>query len=87
MKPVKWGVISTANIGLEKVLPGMMKSAGIEIVAISSRKPKLAQAAAAKYIDSEQPIIVVVGDAKVVKPQLEKIGKMVVVDNEGKEIE
>ena len=48
MKPVKWGVISTANIGLEKVLPGMMKSADIEIVAISSRKLKSAQAAAAK---------------------------------------
>lgn len=45
-----------------------------------------AHAAAANYIDSEQPIIVVVGDAKVVKPQLEKIGKVVVVDNEGKEI-
>jgi hypothetical protein len=48
MKPVRWGVISTANIGMEKVLPGMMKSAGIEIVAISSRKLKQAQAAAAK---------------------------------------
>jgi len=43
-----------------------------------------AQAAATKYIDSDQPIIVVVGDAKVVKPQLEKIGKVAVVDNEGK---
>ncbi len=46
-----------------------------------------AQAAAAKYIDSEQPIIVVVGNAEVVKPQLEKIGQLVVVDNEGKVIE
>lgn len=46
-----------------------------------------AQAAAASYIDSEQPIIVVVGDAKVVKPQLEEIGQVVVVDNEGKKIE
>jgi zinc protease len=43
-----------------------------------------AQTAAAKYIDSEQPIIVVVGNAEVVKPQLEKIGNVVVVDNEGK---
>ena len=48
MKPVKWGIISTANIGMEKVIPGMMKSPGIEIVAISSRKLKSAQAAAAK---------------------------------------
>src|SRR5687767_4946524 len=48
MKPVKWGIISTANIGMEKVIPGMMKSKDIEIVAISSRKLKSAQAAAAK---------------------------------------
>jgi predicted Zn-dependent peptidase len=55
-----------------------------EIEAVTAEE---AQAAAAKYIDSEQPIIVVVGDAEVVKPQLEKIGKVVVVDNEGKENE
>ena len=35
--PVRWGVISTANIGTAKVLPGMMKSKDIEIRAISSR--------------------------------------------------
>jgi predicted dehydrogenase len=35
--PVRWGVISTARIGWEKVLPGMMKSKDIEIRAISSR--------------------------------------------------
>lgn len=43
-----------------------------------------AQAAAKKYIDTNQPIIVVVGNAEVVKPQLEKVGKVVVVDAEGK---
>ena len=48
MKPVKWGIISTANIGMEKVLPGMLKSRDIEIVAISSRRLKTAQAAATK---------------------------------------
>ena len=48
MKPVKWGIISTANIGMEKVIPGMLKSKDIEIVAISSRKLKAAQAAANK---------------------------------------
>ena len=36
--------------------------------------------AAAKYISSE-PIIVVVGDASVVKPQLDKLGKVVQVDS------
>ena len=35
--PVRWGVISTARIGWEKVLPGMMKSKDIEIRAIASR--------------------------------------------------
>jgi predicted dehydrogenase len=48
MKPVKWGIISTANIGVEKVLPGMLKSKELEIVAISSRKLKTAQSWAAK---------------------------------------
>ena len=43
MTKVKWGVISTANIGVEKVLPGMLKSAEIEIVAIASRNLKSAQ--------------------------------------------
>lgn len=48
MKPVKWGIISTANIGMGKVIPGMLKSADIEVVGIASRKLKSAQAAAAK---------------------------------------
>ena len=42
-----------------------------------------AQAAAKKYIDSARPIIVVVGNAKVVQPQLEKVGKVVLVDSDG----
>jgi len=37
MKPVKWGIISTAKIGVEKVIPGMLKSKAIDIVAIASR--------------------------------------------------
>jgi predicted dehydrogenase len=48
MTKVKWGVISTANIGVAKVLPGMLKSKDIEIVAISSRNLKSAQAWASK---------------------------------------
>lgn len=35
--PVRWGVISTARIGWEKVLPAMMKSKDIELRAIASR--------------------------------------------------
>src|SRR4051794_22768138 len=48
MKPVKWGIISTANIGVAKVLPGMVKSKDIEIVAISSRRKKTAEEWAGK---------------------------------------
>jgi predicted dehydrogenase len=46
MKPVKWGIISTANIGMAKVIPGMMKSGDVEIVAIASRDLRRARAAA-----------------------------------------
>ena len=48
MKPVRWGILSTANIGVEKVIPGMLKSKDIEIVAIASRDKKRAAAAAKK---------------------------------------
>lgn len=43
MKPVKWGIISTANIAVAKVIPGMLKSRDISIVAISSRSGKAAR--------------------------------------------
>jgi predicted dehydrogenase len=46
MKPVKWGIISTANIGMEKVIPGMMKSKDLHVVAIASRDLRKAKAAA-----------------------------------------
>jgi predicted dehydrogenase len=37
MKKVIWGVLSTAKIGRDRVLPGMLKSALLEIRAIGSR--------------------------------------------------
>ena len=46
-----------------------------------------AQAAAKKYIDTKQPIIVVVGNAEVVKPQLEAVGEVVLVDADGQVVE
>jgi predicted dehydrogenase len=49
MKPVRWGIISTAKIGMEKVIPAMLLSKDVEIVAISSRKLKSAQAAARQF--------------------------------------
>jgi predicted dehydrogenase len=45
---VRWGVISTANIGLARVLPGMLKSKDIEIRAIASRSLPAAKKAARK---------------------------------------
>jgi predicted dehydrogenase len=37
MKKIRWGIISTANIGVAKVIPGMLKSNELEVAAISSR--------------------------------------------------
>jgi len=46
MKKVVWGVLSTARIGTQKVLPGMQKSEWCEIRAIASRNLESARAAA-----------------------------------------
>jgi predicted dehydrogenase len=43
MEPVRWGVISTARIGVVKVLPGMLKSRELKILAIASREEKRAK--------------------------------------------
>ena len=45
---VRWGIISTANIGMEKVTPGIMKSAHSKVTAICSRNLETAKAAASK---------------------------------------
>ena len=48
MKPVRWGILSTAKIGVEKVIPGMLKSKDIEIVGLASRnKARAVKTAAA----------------------------------------
>src|SRR5690349_7459826 len=49
MKPVKWGIISTANIGVAKVIPGMLKSGELGVAAMSSRKLKTAKEWAVKF--------------------------------------
>lgn len=46
MKPVVWGVLGTARIGLEKVLPAMRSSPLIDLRAIASRSEAAAQSAA-----------------------------------------
>lgn len=46
MRKIRWGVLSTADIGLKKVIPAMQRGQYSEIVAISSRDPQTARAAA-----------------------------------------
>ena len=48
MKKIRWGILSTANIGMEKVIPAIQQSAHSEVVAIASRDLSKAQAAASK---------------------------------------
>jgi predicted dehydrogenase len=48
MKKVTWGVLSTARIGWEKVIPAMHKSAWCDIRGIASRSLESAQKAAAR---------------------------------------
>ncbi len=48
MKKVRWGILSTANIGLQKVIPAIQQSAHSEVVAIASRDLGKAQEAAAQ---------------------------------------
>ncbi len=48
MRKVRWGILSTANIGMQKVPPAIQKSAHSEVVAIASRDLGKAQAAAAQ---------------------------------------
>jgi predicted dehydrogenase len=46
-KKLRWGVLSTANIGLKKVLPAMQQGEYTSVVAIASRNLSKAQEAAA----------------------------------------
>jgi predicted dehydrogenase len=46
MKKLRWGILSTAKIGTEKVIPAMQRGERCEVVAIASRDLERAQAAA-----------------------------------------
>src|SRR5437660_7439793 len=48
MQKVRWGVLSTATIGIGQVIPAMQQGTYCEIAAIASRSPEKAQAAAAQ---------------------------------------
>ena len=45
-KKIRWGILSTANIGMAKVTPAIQQSAHSEVVAIASRDLGKARAAA-----------------------------------------
>ena len=45
-EPVRWGVLSTAKIGREKVIPAMQRSRLSRVTAIASRDPERARQAA-----------------------------------------
>lgn len=47
MTKLRWGILSTADIALRKVIPGMQRSGRSEVVAIASRDGERARAAAA----------------------------------------
>ena len=47
MTPVRWGILSTALIGTQRVIPGMLKSKSLQVAAIASRDLQRAEAAAA----------------------------------------
>ncbi len=46
MEKVRWGVLSTAKIGVEKVIPALQKSTSCEVVALASRDGGRARSAA-----------------------------------------
>jgi predicted dehydrogenase len=46
MTSLRWGILSTADIGLTKVIPGIQRAARCEVVAIASRDAARAEAAA-----------------------------------------
>ena len=48
MRKVVWGVLSTADIGMKKVIPAMQRAANVEVRAIASRSPAAAREAAAR---------------------------------------
>jgi len=46
MNKVRWGILSTAKIGREKVIPGMQASVFCDIAAIASRNGEQARSVA-----------------------------------------
>ena len=49
MKKIKWGILSTAKIGVTKVIPALLKANNCEVVAIASRDLNKAKSVAAQF--------------------------------------
>ena len=48
MSRIRWGILSTANIGMEKVTPAIQLAGNCEVVAIASRDQERATVAASR---------------------------------------
>ena len=48
MRKIRWGILSTAAIGTEQVIPAMQQGEFCEIVGLASRSLERAQEAAAR---------------------------------------
>ncbi len=48
MKNLRWGILSTADIGMTKVIPAIQRAERCEVAAIASRNPERAAAAATR---------------------------------------
>ena len=47
--PLRWGILSTSNLARRKVLPAMLRSKGVELVAVASRSLQAARDMAAEF--------------------------------------
>ena len=50
MEKLTWGILSTAKIGMEKVIPAMLQGKLTKITAIASRDKAQAQTAADRFV-------------------------------------
>jgi len=50
MGAVRWGILSTADIGMRKVTPEIQRGGNCEVVAIASRDLERARAAARRLV-------------------------------------
>ncbi|MGI0014627.1 MAG: Gfo/Idh/MocA family oxidoreductase, partial [Nitrososphaera sp.] len=48
MRKIRWGILSTARIGLQKVIPAMQQGKHCDIIAMASRNLAAAKQAAAQ---------------------------------------